>query len=66
MIYLKHLLTARNGNDWSFTKLAGACTVGVMLFNFVKVASVDFSGLGLAVGGVLAAMAAKYHVENKE
>jgi hypothetical protein len=64
--YIKHILTARNGEAFSLTKIISIVTVITMLVNFIRVQSVDFTGLGIAVTGIIAALAAKYHVEDKE
>ena len=47
----------------SMTKLFGLVGMGSMTYNFIHGASVDFQGYGLAVGGMMSALALKYHVE---
>lgn len=66
MKFFHHLLTARDNESFSLTKIIAIATVSAMLFNFVRVGSIDFTGLGIGVTGIIAAMAAKYHVEEKE
>jgi len=63
---IKHLLTARDNESFSLVKIIAIATVGAMLFNFIRVQSIDFTGLGIGVTGILSAMAAKYFVEGKE
>ena len=63
---LRHLLTARDNESFSLVKIIAIATVAAMLINFLRVQSVDFTGLGIGVTGIIAAMAAKYHVEGKE
>ena len=64
--FMKNILTARDNESFSLVKLIAIATIAAMLFNFIRVGSVDFAGLGIGVTGILAAMAAKYHVEDKE
>jgi len=63
---LKHLLTARDNESFSLVKVIAILTVVAMVINFLRVQSVDFTGLGIGVAGIIAAMVAKYHVEGKE
>ena len=63
---LRHLLTARDNESFSLVKIIAIATVAAMIINFLRVQSVDFTGLGIGVTGIIAAMAAKYHVEGKE
>jgi len=65
MNIIKNWLTARNGDDYSLTKIIAITTVVAMVFNFVYHASNDFQGLGIAAAGIIATLAAKYHVEDK-
>lgn len=58
--------TARNGRDWSLTKLFASLGALAMVVNFIRAESVDFQGLGIGLGAMIAAMAAKYAVESKE
>ena len=63
---IKNLLTARDNESFSLVKAIAIATVAAMLIIFIRVQSVDFSGLGIGVTGIIAAMAAKYHIEGKE
>ena len=63
---LRHLLTARDNESFSLVKIIAIATVAAMIINFLRVQSVDFTGLGIGVTGIIAAMAAKYHIEGKE
>ena len=58
--------TARNGLDFSLTKLISIATAVVMMVQFIRIGSVDFQGFGIAIGAIVAALAAKYHVEEKQ
>ena len=62
---LKDWFTARNGVDFSLTKLISIATAIVMMVQFVRTGSIDFQGFGIAIGAIVAALAAKYHVEEK-
>jgi hypothetical protein len=62
---MSHYATARNGVDYSLTKLAGVCGVAAVTYNFIKLGSPDFQGYGIAIAGLMAALALKYAVEEK-
>jgi hypothetical protein len=62
---LKDWLTARNGDDFSLTKLIIIATVATMLYGFIKTGSVDYQGLAIGITALCAALVAKYHVEEK-
>ena len=64
--FFQHLITARDNESFSLTKVIAIVTVAAMIVNFIRVESVDFTGLGIGVTGIIAALAAKYHVEEKE
>lgn len=64
--FFQHLFTARDNESFSLTKVIAIVTVVAMIVNFIRVESVDFTGLGIGVTGIIAALAAKYHVEEKE
>lgn len=66
MKIIKHWFTARNGIDWSLTKIVGTLAALAMIYNFVWHASEDFNGFGLGIAGMMAALAIKYAVEDKE
>jgi hypothetical protein len=62
---IKDYLTAKNGIDFSLTKLIIIATTGTMLYQFIKTGSVDYSGLAIGITALCAALVAKYHVEAK-
>ena len=47
----------------SLTKVFGIIGMASLTYNFIYLSSVDFQGYGLAVGGMMSALALKYHVE---
>lgn len=64
--YLHHIFTSRDNSSYSLSKLIGMAGSCAMVFNFVKVGSIDFQGLGIGLSTLIAALAAKYFVEDKE
>ncbi|MDD4913281.1 MAG: hypothetical protein PHP57_13390 [Sideroxydans sp.] len=58
-------LTARDNQSYSLTKLIAIAGVSTMCYNFVHTGSVDFQGFGIALTGIIAAMAVKYHTEKE-
>ena len=62
---IKDWATARNGNDFSLTKLFASLGAAAMVINFILERSVDFQGFGIGLGAMIAALAAKYAVEEK-
>ena len=66
MEWLKHILTAADNQTYSLSKLIGVSGTAAMIFNFVKVGSVDFQGFGIGISTLVAALAAKYFVEDKK
>lgn len=63
LTYFKDLFTARNGVDYSLTKAVGIAGGIAMVVNFIRVESVDFSGFGIGISTIMAALAAKYWAE---
>lgn len=55
--------TARNGIDYSFTKAVFAVAVVTISYKFCVADSADYLGYAGGVTALIAAMAAKYHVE---
>jgi hypothetical protein len=66
MNIIKDWFTARNGIDWSLTKLVGIAASLAMVANFLRTSSVDFQGFGTGISLLMAALAAKYFVEDKD
>ena len=66
MNIIKDWFTARNGIDWSSTKLVGLAGAIAMIVNFIRLSSSDFGGFGTGISLLMAALAAKYFVEDKE
>lgn len=63
---LKDWATARDGISFSLTKLLGISAGVAMIYNFVANGSADYSGFGTGIGLLMAALAAKYFVEDKQ
>jgi hypothetical protein len=61
--FITDLLTARNGMDYSLTKLVGVAAVVTMIVKFWQIDTPDFVGFGMGVGALMGALAAKYYVE---
>jgi hypothetical protein len=64
--FFKNILTARDNSTFSLSKLLAISAVCAMVFNFVKLVSADYQGLGIGVSIMIAALAGKYYVEDKE
>ena len=62
---ITHLFTARDGVSYSLTKLAGIVGMAAVTVKFMQSESSDFQGYGIAVAGLMAALAIKYAVEEK-
>jgi len=63
MKLIQDWFTARNGTDYSLTKILGMSAGAAMIYNFVANESGDYSGFGTGIGLVMAALAAKYFAE---
>ena len=63
--FLLNIFTARDNETFSLSKILAISSVSAMVFNFVKLASGDFQGLGIGVSIMIAALAGKYFVEDK-
>ena len=64
MNYLKHIFTARNGEDFSFTKLLAFTGGTSLIYNFLLLKSADFQGFGIALAAIIGTLAYKYSVES--
>ena len=62
---IKDWATARNGQDFSLTKLLATVAAVVMIVKFAIADVPDYNGFGLGIGMMIAALAAKYAVEEK-
>lgn len=62
---LKHWFTSRDNATWSMTKLIAAGAAITAIVQFFRLKSVDFQGFGIGMSTLIAALAAKYHVEDK-
>jgi len=66
MKVVKHWMTARDNETYSYTKLASAVGVAALVYNFVTSGSTDFQGFGTALGLIIAAHAAKHYTEKED
>lgn len=63
---LNDWFTARNGVDYSLTKLAFIFAVSEMGWKFHEsITTPDYVGFSAGIAGLMTAMAAKYYVEGK-
>lgn len=63
MDFIKNIFTGRDNSSYSLSKLIGVAGSCAMVVNFIRVGSVDFQGLGIGLSTLIAALAAKYFVE---
>ena len=64
--FMKNIFTARDGISYSLTKIVGIAAAVAMVVNFIRLASTDYGGFGTGISFLMAALAAKYFVEDKE
>lgn len=62
---LKDWATARNGVDFSLTKLVGVIAGAVMVHKFISDTGADYIGFASGMSLIMTALAAKYLVEGK-
>lgn len=62
---IKDWFTARNGIDYSLTKLIGLLAAVTMLARFWQLPQPDYIGLGMGIAVIMAALAGKYLVETR-
>lgn len=63
MKIIKDWFTSRNGVDWSFSKLVAlgaGCAMGYKFVTTASTVSPDYTGFGVAITGIIAALAYKY------
>ena len=65
MTFLKHILTGRDNETYSYTKLASLVGVGALTYNFVITQSTDFNGYAFGLASIIAAHALKHHTEKE-
>lgn len=59
MKMLKDIFTSKDNQTFSMSKLAAFAAVFAMIYQFIKMSSIDFQGFGVAVSALIAALAAK-------
>ena len=64
--FLVDLLTARNGVDYSLTKLMGISAGITMIVKFWQLPTPDFQGFAIGISAIMAALAAKYYSEGEK
>lgn len=65
-VFIKDVFTSRNGNDFSMSKLIASLAGLALITQFIRMGSVDFTGFGIAIAAIIAALAGKYYVDEKE
>jgi len=63
---IKDWFTSRNGADFSLSKMIAFLAGAAMITQFVRMGSVDFTGFGVAIAAIIAALAGKYFVDTPE
>jgi len=63
--YLQHIFTSADNETFSMSKLIAFIAAIALCVNFVRLDSTDASGFGLAVAGLIAALAAKTFTDVK-
>jgi hypothetical protein len=61
--FLVDALTARNGIDYSLTKMLGIAAGVTMIVRFWQLPTPDFLGFAGGIAAIMGALAAKYYVE---
>ncbi len=61
--FLVDVLTARNGVDYSLTKIMGISAGITMIVKFWQLTTPDFLGFATGIAAIMAALAAKYFTE---
>lgn len=60
---IKDWFTARNGVDYSFTKIIIGCAGTAMIYKFVVSEGVDYVGFAAGITALGGTLTAKYHFE---
>lgn len=63
--YLKQIFTQRDNLTYSMSKLAAVSGIISLIFNFLYHSGTDYQSFGLGLSAIIAALAAKYHVEKE-
>lgn len=66
LTFLKNVLTARDNTSYSLTKLVAIGAALDMLLKFYQSPNPDFQAFGFGVASMMAALAGKYFVEDKD
>jgi len=61
--YVKDVFTAKNGEDYSETKLIAFMAALAMIGEFVATHSQNYLQLGIGISAIMAALAGKYFIE---
>ena len=59
MKIIKDLFTSRDNQTFSLSKTLAFTAGCALIFNFIKLDSADMQGFGIAIGAMIAALAAK-------
>lgn len=63
---LKHWLTSRDGESYSFTKLIITVAASAMIYKFCESSTPDYLSFAGGISAMATALAAKYFVEEPE
>lgn len=63
--FLLNIFTSADNSTFSMSKLIGFTGTCAMIFEFIKVASVDFQGFGIALASLIGAFAVKSYTDTK-
>jgi hypothetical protein len=61
--FLKNILTARDNDTFSLSKIIAIGGGFAMIGEFLYKGSVDFQGFGIGITTIIGSLAAKYYVE---
>lgn len=64
--FLKNILTARDNETYSITKVWVSAAAAAMIYRFVTEPTVNYYEFGVGFGVLLAVLVGKYFVEDKE
>lgn len=63
--FLNDIFTSRDNATFSMSKLIGSTAGVAMVYEFIRMSSVDFQGFGIGASTLIAALAAKAYTDTK-